>query len=168
MINQCCGKYNFSLNTLIPERLKRAEELEETLPEIKIDEIELSTYQCPILCEKSIPALMVKKGEPILNGLERVYMNRIIDNPLLILFDPVLKSKFKSRIDHAIGLDTYAELYKNGVVKSPYTRDVIVSVVCLGDHNSHTKSTKHSLGSIVFGKKLIGSYGSQIFFFFFF
>lgn len=159
LINQCANPKTFDFTLLKPSRLLRAEVVqsvvaEEELPKIKNYE---GTYECPIMFDVDSPCCLIRKGPPVLDGLDNSYLNNLMANPLLLLEDNNLKLKLKNRFDHVFGLEAVNVLFGNGEVVSPITRSEISCVLTFGLDATHKKSTKYTLANLFFGQKLAGA-----------
>jgi hypothetical protein len=153
-----CDSTDFSFaNLKTPSRMLRATSVAPAdvgqLPE----ETFTSTFECPITLDEALPLLLVTRGTPILQGVEKSKLEDILTNPLLVLRDPLLCEALAERLDHMVGLSACKELFTRGNVISPLTRKPIVAAFSTGTGKEHIKSNNAVLAELLFpGRKLVG------------
>ena len=161
-INKCDSK-DYSFSSLVPNRLNRATQVKEVLTEElpTIENID-GKFEDMIAFEIDSPVLSIVEGPPVLEGLEKGYLDFLINTPFAIANNPVLVAAIKNRLDPVIGFQTLKSLFNSDPndprVKSPFTRRTITSVLCFGDLSIHDKSNRFALSNLLFGNKLVGNY----------
>ena len=157
LLRLCNGSTDFSFHILEPGRLTRAIAVKDTpteeLPTVESYE---GTFECPAMMELDIPILLIKDDKPVLIGLDKKFLDSLINNPLSLLLDESLIQAVKNRLDHLIGLNAAKMLFANRPVTSPFTRHNISCAITFGEDSSHHNATKYALANIFFGNKLIG------------
>lgn len=159
LIQECiqhCDSKDFSFDILRPNRLTRATIIKEVATE-ELPSVENYTggFECPIFLDKDIPVCLILEGSPVLEGLEKNYLDFLINCPIAVLNSPELVIKIKERLDHLIGLNSLKNFSKPFV--SPFTRRNISSTLSFGPGNIHDKSNKYALANLFFGNKLVGN-----------
>ncbi len=165
LINQCNNSSNFSFDLLQPGRLSRSPQVKSTAAE-ELPEVENhSGFECPILIDDlSVPVLMIRQGEPVLDGLDKNYLDSIMTNPFMVLENDELVQKTINRFDHVVSLSAFKQMFNaldnhNGhgnELISPFTRKNITCLLSTINEKSHIKATNYALANLLFGKKLVG------------
>lgn len=174
VMGRACVGTDFSFANLAPGRLLRADEHAPVEPtELPHVEVTIS-IQCLIFLDSDSPALLVKRGEPVFNDIDKRSLEWYITNPLSVLDNPYLMLKIKQRIDHSIGVKALQELYrtardddfpsvlyKDANIVSPVTRANISSFFVFENSQGHADAVNYALANIFFGEigsgqKLVG------------
>lgn len=186
MLQECNSSNNFSFDLLKPGRLNRAKIIPKvTINDVKPIECQFEKFECPITLDYDLPCCLVNNNDPILENLDKKYLDLIINNPLILLSDSSLRmntiNKIKSKLDHIIGFNSVKKMFnqkntyicsydsdsdidendysennlKNTII-SPITRNEINCILSFDNNKSHIKSVNYTLANIFFGNKLVG------------
>jgi len=158
LCNQCNGSTNFSFDQLKdPARLMRAQNISQVAVEELPETENVNKYECPIMMDSDTPCLLINEGAPILEGLDKSYLNSLMTFPLILLNNKELVDKLKARIDHVCGLNATRVLFESGNPISPYTRNTLSSALSFGiNSKSHDDANLYTLANLFFGTKLVG------------
>jgi hypothetical protein len=153
LLKACTETKNFSFSTLISNRFVAAkvQHEEEATPE---EEYKGKPFECPILMEDNgdEPVLLIKTGNNLFDGLEKGYVDSLINNPLLI--NDELRNKIRERLCVPISFTTATKLFKyNYTVKDPHTNQ---DVTCFVAFNKECDANVNYGLASFFGGKLVG------------
>ena len=163
LIRQCSGSNDFSFENLAG-RQRRAEV--QTMPDMELPpQASVSEYECPITFNGANPCILIHEGAPILEGVDKNFIEYLMTNPLALLTNPELVQKLRARIGHPMGCDAFVELWKRGNMLSPFTRDpVSCALIPLvpddpTERVQYAKANTFTLANLFFGNKLVGDAG---------
>jgi hypothetical protein len=118
-------------------------------------------FVCPITLDVEHDlVLLVKKGEPILAGVEKRIVDDLLDCPLNLLKYSELIDQVIARLDMTVSLSAFDGAMKTlgGWERSPTTRDPILpGAICFGAAPDHRKATQWTLAQLFTGGKLAGN-----------
>lgn len=146
----------FSFDSLVPQRISAAKKVQE---EEAVDDATYDgNFNCDITCEIDEPVMFLKEGNNVFDGLEKGYLEAIINNPFLIFndkkYDPMeeLQNKIRARICNPIGFAAAKQVFKT-TRKDPFSN---LPIVCFMAFNKDNDANVNYGLSTFFGNKLVG------------
>lgn len=158
LLQTCDLRGNYSFSLLTPQRLLRANEMEDVdLTDVHSDTSIGGTFECPIICDSDVPCLLLRYGTPVFHDLSKKELDAIINAPLSTLNNEVLIERIRSRLDHVVGLTMAHEIFNTMLCNSPYSRERIVGAFVFGSNEDCRRASDFSLANLFFGNKLVGN-----------
>ena len=112
--------------------------------------------ECPILCDQDVPVILLAQQEqPLLEGLDKADLDKIVANPLWVALNAPLLAKLATSMDSVVGFEFYSRARRP--LLSPTTRRPTVGAVILGDNDACVRGTSFSLAQLCTGGKLPGN-----------
>ena len=156
MVAACDGTGGFGFDRLAPTRLQRAPTMDVETAPAPVPEMLQSTFECPIMLDADMPAILIAAGAPVFEGVEKAVQESILTCPLALLNHPALIGKVIARIDSPVGLQAACRLFQSAGPTSPYTRAPLSSFLTFGDHESHNRACDAAIANLMFGGKIAG------------
>lgn len=155
LIKGCTSKNNYDFNIIKTSRFERAINVEQKTPK-QIENIDVSdqTFECPIMMENDVPAILIKKPDaPLLSLFNSDIVDDVTNCPLNVWKYDELISKIVEHIDCVVGCSTL----QHGISISPFTRSNLCGALTLGTDESHFKASTYSICKLMTDGKLLGN-----------
>jgi hypothetical protein len=115
------------------------------------DDYFLKDFICPITYDNETDiAILIKEGDPILDGLDSKIIEALINCPLSALNNQMICDKIIQRFDVPLGVPSWLlmnEYYQNST--SPITRAEIMGSIYLGCNNSQIMATHYTIAKML-------------------
>jgi len=120
-----------------------------------------TAFVCPITmdAEADVVLLIKAPAEPVLAGLDKDIVAKLIECPLNALHYPEVVARFLSLLDHPISLKALKDAEESGhpLATSPFSRAPLLGAICLSAHPSHVAATNWTLARAIAEGKRVGS-----------
>lgn len=120
-----------------------------------------TAFICPITMDAEADVVLLIKAptEPVLAGLDKDVVAKLIECPLNALHYPEVIVRFTALLDHPISLKALKDAEESGhsLTISPFSRAPLLGAICLSAHPSHAAATNWTLSHAITGGKRVGN-----------
>lgn len=122
---------------------------------------ETAPFVCPVTLDAEADVVLLIKAieTPLLAGLDKDVVAKLIECPLNALNFPEVVARFYALADHPLSLRALKEAEAAGapITTSPLTRAPLAGAICFGSDASHVNATNWTLARAITGGKRVGN-----------